>query len=572
MAGRGEPMTMDPTTRKRGAGGGARGAVAGGQPALRAIIAQLADGIVVVDAGGTIRFANPAALQLFRRDAAELIGMDFGHPLVPGEIAEIEVVRPGDDGTGPSVVTAELRIVEIAWDDAPASLVSLRDVTDRKAAEERQHQLDRERTARAEAEAASQAKSEFLAMMSHELRTPLNAVLGYTDLLALGLGGPLTDTQKQQLDRIAVSGRHLLALVNEVLDLARVEAGRLTVMHAPFAVAPTVDACLVLVRPQVDARGLTITAKLDRHQPMRAFGDEQRTRQILLNLLSNAIKFTPPGGQITLECETLEWPDAEAKVHGNRRWVAFRVCDSGRGIPEDQVESVFAPFVQVERGHTRDRDGSGLGLTISRRLARLMHGDITLRTRLGRGSTFTLWLPEALATEGATTVPAPASPTLSGHDPRVRGLGDVGDALLRELEPVLDAYVDRLRVESTATAAPLLSFAQLADHAAALISDIATALTVLEDSQGQPTPLLEDGAAIRRLVAERHGRQRALLGWTDAALRQEAALLREEIQHCIRNCAARDEALIAEANAVVTGMLDEAERISCQALGQARDE
>jgi signal transduction histidine kinase len=298
-------MTPEPTTRKPRA---VRSPVPAGQAALRAIIAQLADGVVVVDAGGVIRFANPAAQQLFRRGASDLVGMDFGHTVVAGEIAEIEVVRPGAGEAG--VITAELRVVEILWDDAPASLVSLRDVTDRKAAEERQHQLERERTARAEAEAASQAKSEFLAMMSHELRTPLNAVLGYTDLLALGLGGPLTDTQRQQLDRIAVSGRHLLALVNEVLDLARVEAGRLTVAHAPFAMAPTVDACLILVQPQAEARGLTITAKLDRQATVRALGDEQRTRQILLNLLSNAVKFTPPGGQIILEVEAVDSPPA----------------------------------------------------------------------------------------------------------------------------------------------------------------------------------------------------------------------------------------------------------------------
>ena len=253
----------DSTTRKRG-GPGARGAASGGQAALRAIIAQLADGIVVVDASGTIRFANPAALQLFRRDAAELIGMDFGHPLVPGEIAEIEVVRPADDGNGPSVVTAELRVVEIAWDDAPASLVSLRDVTDRKAAEERQHQLERERTARAEAEAASQAKSEFLAVMSHELRTPLNAIGGYAQLMELGVHGPVTAAQRTALDRIQRSQRHLLRLIAGVLDFSRLEAGAVRYELSDVPVAEAVAEAEALVAPQLRARGLEVVSERSR--------------------------------------------------------------------------------------------------------------------------------------------------------------------------------------------------------------------------------------------------------------------------------------------------------------------
>ena len=223
------------------------------QDALRAIIERLADGVVVVNRDGAIRFANPAAERLFGRSAEELAESPFGYAVVTGERTEIEVVRRGG-----GVVTAELRVVEIDWDGAPAALVSLRDVTDRKAAEERERLLDEERAARTKAEAASQAKSEFLAMMSHELRTPLNAVLGYADLLAMGLAGPLTDAQQQQIGRITASGRHLLNLVNEILDLTRVEAGRLTVAHEPVAAAPLADAALVLVQPQAEGRGLTL--------------------------------------------------------------------------------------------------------------------------------------------------------------------------------------------------------------------------------------------------------------------------------------------------------------------------
>jgi signal transduction histidine kinase len=533
------------------------------QDVLRGIVERLADGIVVVDRGGAIRFVNPAAEALFQRRADALTNAPFGFPLVVGETTEIEVVRPGGD-----VVTAELRVVESVWDGVPASLVSLRDVTDRKLAAERERELTEERSARLQAEAASQAKSQFLAMMSHELRTPLNAVLGYADLLSLGIAGPLTDAQRQQLERIVASGRHLLELVNEILDLARVEAGRLTVTRIPTAVVPAVDASLVLVQPLAEAHGLTIAARVDRSARLVALGDEHRVRQILVNLLSNAVKFTPAGGSVRLVVETTTRPDPEAKLHAvsaTRPWIALRVHDSGRGIAADQLERVFAPFVQGDHGLTRGRDGSGLGLAISRRLARLMSGDVTARSTLGEGSTFTLWLPAADAP------PAPARlALLSGRDPQVRGLGEVGDALLREVESVVDTFVERLRAEPVCESARDLRFSQLTDHVATLIADMAGALVVLEEAAAQPSSLLEDGADIRRLVAERHGRQRARLGWAEAGLRREYAILCEELLRAIRRCFTPDDGRVLEASAVVTRMLDDAERSSLRALAQAR--
>src|SRR5205823_1455460 len=152
------------------------------------------------------------------------------------------------------VVYAELRVVETEWDDEQVEIVSLRDITDRKQAQERAQQLLAEREARLEAEAASKAKSEFLAIMSHELRTPLNAVLGYSELMELGISGPINDKMREQIGRIRISAMHLLGLVNDILDLAKVEAGRLQVSSGPASAKGTVSAAAALIQPQAEAR------------------------------------------------------------------------------------------------------------------------------------------------------------------------------------------------------------------------------------------------------------------------------------------------------------------------------
>lgn len=352
---------------------------------LHGIVERMADGVVVVGVDGVIRFANPAAERLFGRTASSLRGQAFGWPVVSDESTEVEVRRPSGE-----VVTAELRMVESDWERAPAVLVSLRDVTDRK-------QLELERVARATAESANQAKSEFLGIMSHELRTPLNAVLGYTALLELGTTGPVTTEQRAQLARIRASGTHLLDLVNEMLDLAKAGTGSLALHAGTASARQTAMDAIAIVWPQAESRDVRLVEECDGDPDLMYAGDEPRVRQILVHLLDNATKFTDAGGEIRVSCGEAAQPDEEAGAGGigPGPWVCWKVEDTGVGIDPLATRSIFEPFVQVEMGHTRAADGSGLGLTVSRSLARLMRGDITVRSRLGAGSCFTLWLPAA---------------------------------------------------------------------------------------------------------------------------------------------------------------------------------
>ena len=244
----------------------------------------------------------------------------------------------------------------------------------------RTHELEE---ARRVAEEANQAKSQFLAVMSHELRTPLNAIGGYAELIDLGVHGPVTEAQRSALDRIKRGQRHLLRLINEVLNLARIEAGHVEYAMEDVRIADAVRAVIPMVEPQMATAGLTSKTSIASDLVARA--DREKLQQILINLLTNAVKFTPSGGTIGVS--------AALAAAGNR--IAIEVSDSGIGIPADKIESVFEPFVQVDVGHTRRREGSGLGLSISRDLARGMGGDLYARSEVGRGSTFTLALEPA---------------------------------------------------------------------------------------------------------------------------------------------------------------------------------
>ena len=236
------------------------------------------------------------------------------------------------------------------------------------------------RAAREQAEAANRTKGEFLAVMSHELRTPLNAIGGYAELMEMGLRGPLTESQRADLSRIQQSQRHLLGLINQVLNYTRVDTGTVHYDLADVRVADALAAAEAFIVPQVRAKRLAYTlASCDPALVVRA--DEAKLQQILLNLLSNAIKFTEAGGSLRVSCER------------RGELVAITVADTGIGIAEDKLASVFEPFVQVDAKLTRTHDGVGLGLAISRDLARGMGGDLSAESRPGVGSTFTLVLP-----------------------------------------------------------------------------------------------------------------------------------------------------------------------------------
>jgi signal transduction histidine kinase/PAS domain-containing protein len=241
-----------------------------------------------------------------------------------------------------------------------------------------------EHEARRAAEAANEAKTQFLAVMSHELRTPLNAIGGYAELLLMGIRGNLTDDQKADLERIQRSQRNLLSLINDILNYAKLEAGHVEFIMGPVALHPLMSDLESLITPQLRARSLTYDYEAC-DPNLTVWGDAEKVRQILLNLLSNAIKFTEPGGTIGILCAQ------------DDSTVSVIVRDTGLGIPGDRLSSVFEPFVQLERRLTSNHDGTGLGLAISRDLARGLGGELTARSEIGKGSEFELRLKRITA-------------------------------------------------------------------------------------------------------------------------------------------------------------------------------
>src|SRR6266513_3721643 len=353
--------------------------------------------IFMLDVNGYVASWNTGAERIKGYEADEIIGRHFSVFYPPEALArglpahelatarresrfEDEGFRVRKDGS-----QFWANVILTAVRDTDGSLVGFakvtRDLTERRIAEQRAIG-DARRLA--EAETANAAKAEFLAAMSHELRTPLNAIGGYTELLSLGLGGPITAEQVDYLDRIRRSQQHLMGIISDLLNFSRIEAGHLTYEIAPIPLMDSIKAVVPLVEPQAESKGVVLVIEAGDHECI-ALADRAKVDQILLNLLSNAVKFTNPRGRVAVRCEA---DDKKASL---------TVKDTGVGIPPDKLETIFEPFVQLGRSLSSAHEGTGLGLAISRDLARGMNGNLSVVSQVGSGSTFTLTLPRPLA-------------------------------------------------------------------------------------------------------------------------------------------------------------------------------
>jgi signal transduction histidine kinase len=233
--------------------------------------------------------------------------------------------------------------------------------------------------ARDRAESADRIKSAFLATMSHELRTPLNSIIGFTGILLQGLAGPLNEEQQKQLTMVKDSSRHLLALINDVLDISKIEAGQLDLSFTAFALKPSIEKMVKLVLPQAQIKGLDLEVDCD-DETTKVNLDQRRLEQVILNLLNNAVKFTEKGC-VRVSCRFED---------GN---CILSVSDTGIGIQPEELPGLFQPFHQIDTGLSRKHEGTGLGLSICRKLMNMMGGSIMVESLWGQGSTFTMRFP-----------------------------------------------------------------------------------------------------------------------------------------------------------------------------------
>jgi signal transduction histidine kinase len=474
---------------------------------------------------------------------------------------DIDVVMAEDLGRRAAMAVDNARLHHEAVEAREAADAALVDVE--AALEEAATAEEHLRDARDAAETALRTRDDFVATVTHEVQTPLNAIIGYLELLEMDVSGPLGDTQRGYVQRAQESSRHLLRLVGDVLDFSKSETARLDVAHDEVSAAETARGALALVRPQASGRLLNLADETRSAAGLRYVGDEYRVRQILVNLLSNAIKFTPAGGTVTLECRAEPRADGAGGAAG---WLAYVVSDSGEGVRPEDTERIFEPFVQGAAGLTRPHGGTGLGLPISRRLARLMGGDVVVQPApRGAGATFVLRLPAG--------VPAgePAASAQGGGEPRGRaatqehaaarrGLGAAGETLLHQVAPTVDEFVRRARADPELGFTEEMSDVDVSDHLGTLVIDVANSMTILAAAGGEPSDLLTDGSRIQRLIGELHGVQRHRLGWSEAQLLREVALVREVCLSALGHALGADEAAARAGALALERLLDERRR------------
>jgi PAS domain S-box-containing protein len=359
----------------------------------RAAFEHAVDGILTLDDAGTIHSLNPAAERIFGYSAHEAIG---GHIrlLIPDPFhhsqyrllsAGSEVIGRRKDG---STFPMDLTSGKMQAGDRRMYIVIARDSTRRK-------QIEAElRQARAAAEAASRAKSAFMATMSHELRTPLNAIIGYSEIMQEEVESGDKSQLMADLQKISAAGWRLLDLIGDVLEIARLESGSVELAAERFAVAELVDEVAAIARPLAAKNDNTLDV-LYPPDIGEICGDPARIRQVLLGVLANACKFTKQG-TVTLHARS-EFPSAESSTQNSRlkaqNWLRLEVRDTGIGMTPEQIGAIFEPFTQADDSLTRRYGGAGLGLAICRRFCELMGGTITAESKLGEGSTFTIRLP-----------------------------------------------------------------------------------------------------------------------------------------------------------------------------------
>ena len=375
---------------------------------FRQLLEAAPDAILEVNAAGEIVLLNQTAEKMFGYSREELLGLSV-ETLVPSAMRGTHeqhrrsytsrpLMRPMGIGLGLKAQKKDgtLFPVEISLSPNPVGeelrvIAMVRDVSARKEAEDHLKTVQEKYTAELaaknlelearnrDAEKANRLKSEFLASMSHELRTPLHTIIGFSELLAEEMEGPLTPKQKRFLGHILQDSRHLLELINEILDLSRIEAGRLELQLSPFEFAPCLDEVLAGIRQQATAKEI----RLEKRGSFQGsvFADRLRVKEILYNLLSNAVKFTPNGGLVWVES------------HVQEKWLETTVGDTGMGISPDEHQSIFDKFYQTGSTTKGTREGTGLGLPITRKLVELHGGAIRVESAPGQGSRFVFTLP-----------------------------------------------------------------------------------------------------------------------------------------------------------------------------------